>query len=218
MKKPAFTVDQLLSDTLFPEFTRREPNHNQRRVTGDNDNSGSNSSEDEVKSDPLASKVWRLYTKAKDNLPNGARMENLTWRMMTMTLAKSRKVEPIGGSTGDLDDFSTMVEEHDPLLVDETIPSDSITPPSADDTTSLLSSSAPPYTMMIDSLRDDESLQELRNVMVSGSSRASTTSTELVRQQSVSQYVKSWSASLSFTDTQFTFLDNSRKPGTIIGM
>jgi hypothetical protein len=190
MKKPAFTVEQLLSDTLFPEFTPSDPNHNQRRDACDIDNNGDNSNADEGKNDPLASKVWRLYTKAKDNLPNGARMENLTWRMMAMTLAKSRKMEPIGGSTRDLNDFSTMEEEHDPMVIDETMSSYSMTPPAADDTTSLLSSSAPPYTMMMDSLRDDESLHELKNVMVSGSSRASTTSTELVRQQSVSRYVK----------------------------
>ena len=26
--------------------------------------------------DPLVAQVWRLYTKAKDNLPNGVRLEN----------------------------------------------------------------------------------------------------------------------------------------------
>ncbi|KAK9718281.1 Sodium- and chloride-dependent GABA transporter 1 [Basidiobolus ranarum] len=42
--------------------------------------------------DPLATEIWRLYSKAKDNLPNGERLENLTWRMMAMTL-KTRKEE-----------------------------------------------------------------------------------------------------------------------------
>ncbi|KAI8971816.1 hypothetical protein BDF20DRAFT_700191 [Mycotypha africana] len=40
------------------------------------------------KRDPLSSQMWRLYTKAKDSLPNGCRVENLTWRMMAMTLKK----------------------------------------------------------------------------------------------------------------------------------
>ena len=38
--------------------------------------------------DPLAAQVWKAYAKAKTTLPNGPRMENLTWRMMHMTLKK----------------------------------------------------------------------------------------------------------------------------------
>ncbi|KAF9359113.1 hypothetical protein BGX26_000134 [Mortierella sp. AD094] len=40
------------------------------------------------KEDPLAAQVWRLYSKARDSLPNAQRLENLTWRMMAMTLHK----------------------------------------------------------------------------------------------------------------------------------
>jgi GATA-binding protein, other eukaryote len=40
------------------------------------------------KKDPLATRVWRLYTKAKKQLPNQERLENLTWRMMAMNLRK----------------------------------------------------------------------------------------------------------------------------------
>ncbi|KAH9203452.1 hypothetical protein DL95DRAFT_529643 [Leptodontidium sp. 2 PMI_412] len=36
--------------------------------------------------DPLAIQVWRLYSKAGKRLPNRERMENLTWRMMAMSL------------------------------------------------------------------------------------------------------------------------------------
>lgn len=70
--------------------------------------------EQESKPDPLATQVWRLYTKAKDTLPNGSRLENLTWRMMAMTLNKKKEKE----------------EES--------------SPPQPDDTVGLLSSSAPP--------------------------------------------------------------------------
>lgn len=38
------------------------------------------------KKDPLSAQVWKTYTKAKGGLPNGARMENLTWRMMHLKL------------------------------------------------------------------------------------------------------------------------------------
>lgn len=32
--------------------------------------------------DPIASQIWKMYTKQRDALPNGARMENLSWRMV----------------------------------------------------------------------------------------------------------------------------------------
>ncbi|KAJ3115770.1 hypothetical protein HDU96_011118 [Phlyctochytrium bullatum] len=35
--------------------------------------------------------VWRLCSKAKDALPNGARLENLSWRLMHMSLNKERR-------------------------------------------------------------------------------------------------------------------------------
>ncbi|ORY86908.1 hypothetical protein BCR37DRAFT_411704 [Protomyces lactucae-debilis] len=38
--------------------------------------------------DPIAAQVWKMYTKQRKDLPNGARMENLTWRMMAMNLRK----------------------------------------------------------------------------------------------------------------------------------
>ena len=40
------------------------------------------------KKDPLAAQVWKFYHKAKTQLPNGERMENLTWRMMSMNLRR----------------------------------------------------------------------------------------------------------------------------------
>ncbi|KAF9138614.1 hypothetical protein BG015_002321, partial [Linnemannia schmuckeri] len=39
------------------------------------------------KEDPLASQVWKMYSKAKDSL-DGQRMENMTWRMMSLSLHK----------------------------------------------------------------------------------------------------------------------------------
>lgn len=43
--------------------------------------------------DPLATHLWRLYAKAKAGLPNGARMENITWRMMSLKLNKQKEQE-----------------------------------------------------------------------------------------------------------------------------
>ncbi|KAI9363244.1 hypothetical protein BD770DRAFT_469899 [Pilaira anomala] len=67
-------VEAILSDSIFPERKK---------------------SQEEISNttDPLATQVWRLYTKAKDTLPNGTRLENLTWRMMAMTLKKKKSID-----------------------------------------------------------------------------------------------------------------------------
>jgi hypothetical protein len=75
-KKPTTSAttrmaDQVLSCSLFP----------------DNDRPMDQADKDKKK-DPLSSQVWRMYTNAKDSLPNSSRLENLTWRMMAMTLKK----------------------------------------------------------------------------------------------------------------------------------
>lgn len=41
--------------------------------------------------DPLATQIWKLYAKTKKSLPNQERMENMTWRMMSITLSKKRE-------------------------------------------------------------------------------------------------------------------------------
>ncbi|KAJ3042971.1 hypothetical protein HDV00_006278 [Rhizophlyctis rosea] len=41
---------------------------------------------------------WKLCSKAKDALPNGARLENLTWRLMHMNLNKERERKERGKS------------------------------------------------------------------------------------------------------------------------
>lgn len=46
--------------------------------------------------DPLATQVWKAYAKAKDGLPNGPRMENLTWRLMHLTLKKQEEEQAAG--------------------------------------------------------------------------------------------------------------------------
>ncbi|KAH8119342.1 hypothetical protein DFH11DRAFT_1502059 [Phellopilus nigrolimitatus] len=43
--------------------------------------------------DPLAAQVWRMYARTKASLPHAQRMENLTWRMMTLALKKSKEEE-----------------------------------------------------------------------------------------------------------------------------
>ncbi|KAL7421551.1 Sodium- and chloride-dependent GABA transporter 1 [Cryptotrichosporon argae] len=45
-------------------------------------------SEELAKQDPLAAQVWKAYARARGGLPQGHRMENLTWRMMHLTMTK----------------------------------------------------------------------------------------------------------------------------------
>jgi GATA-binding protein len=50
------------------------------------------SPDDAAKKDPLATQVWKAYARAREALPNGHRMENLTWRMMHLTLKKQEEL------------------------------------------------------------------------------------------------------------------------------
>ncbi|KAJ5699130.1 Nitrogen regulatory protein nrfA [Penicillium macrosclerotiorum] len=68
----------MLSDSIFPEWKTGAPR-------------GGDSPEEMQKQDPLAAQIWRLYTRTKANLPNQERMENLTWRMMAMSLKRKER-------------------------------------------------------------------------------------------------------------------------------
>ncbi|KAJ9155220.1 GATA zinc finger [Pleurostoma richardsiae] len=55
---------------------------------------GMSQSPDELqRQDPLATQVWRFFSKTKQMLPNQERMENLTWRLMHLNLRKRRQQE-----------------------------------------------------------------------------------------------------------------------------
>lgn len=45
------------------------------------------------KNDPLGTQIWKLYHKTKGQLPNSERLENLTWRMMSMKLRRKELEE-----------------------------------------------------------------------------------------------------------------------------
>ncbi|KKY22431.1 putative gata transcriptional activator [Diplodia seriata] len=68
----------VLRDTFFPRL------HNDAAAHLDDP--------DEMqKKDPIGTQIWKLYNKQKSQLPNSERMENLTWRMMSMNLRKMRR-------------------------------------------------------------------------------------------------------------------------------
>jgi GATA-binding protein len=53
----------------------------------------SDSPEELQRQDPLATQVWRFFSKTKQMLPNQERMENLTWRMMHLNMRKRAQFE-----------------------------------------------------------------------------------------------------------------------------
>ncbi|TAQ88707.1 hypothetical protein B7494_g2957 [Chlorociboria aeruginascens] len=94
------------------------------------------------KKDPLATQIWRLYSKTKKQLPNQERMENLTWRMMAMNLRKRRQEEaarklsrlnassaPSGIAQLRKSSDQTPMDSSDTMNLDDFIYSDNISTP-----------------------------------------------------------------------------------------
>ncbi|KAM0245242.1 hypothetical protein ACHAQJ_010613 [Trichoderma viride] len=68
----------VLASALFPSL--------------ENAAAGSPGSVEQMQSeDPLASQIWKFFSKTKQQLPNQQRMENLTWRMMALNLRKRQQ-------------------------------------------------------------------------------------------------------------------------------
>ena len=72
---------QILDDAMFPPFS------NDAAAAAANHDS--DSPEELQKNDPLGTQIWKLYSRAKTQLPNAERMENLTWRMMAMNMRRA---------------------------------------------------------------------------------------------------------------------------------
>ncbi|EGX95327.1 Nitrogen regulatory protein areA [Cordyceps militaris CM01] len=70
--------DHLLGDALFPTL-------------GDADGAAGPNLDQMQNDDPLAAQVWKFFTKTKQSLPNQQRMENLTWRMMALSMRKKQQ-------------------------------------------------------------------------------------------------------------------------------
>ncbi|KAH1380043.1 hypothetical protein KXW98_003736 [Aspergillus fumigatus] len=75
----AHVQDGLLQDSLFPEWRNAAPRD------------GVESPDEMQRKDPLATQIWKLYSRTKAQLPNQERMENLTWRMMAMSLKRKER-------------------------------------------------------------------------------------------------------------------------------
>lgn len=72
--------DGLLDSSLFPSLldTGMEPEQSLEQMQQE---------------DPLATQIWKFFSKTKQQLPHQDRMENLTWRMMAVTMRKKKQEE-----------------------------------------------------------------------------------------------------------------------------
>lgn len=98
--------------------------------------------EEMQKKDPLATQIWKMYSRTKSQLPNQQRMENLTWRMMHVSLRKERE-EKEKMQMHDVEDYSTAAH-HDYLVDDDVMNLDDFIAPSFIDTPSGVSPSPGP--------------------------------------------------------------------------
>lgn len=75
-KESRNTRKDLLCESFFPDWK------------DDAASTGLGNPAEMQRQDPLATQIWKLYSKTKTQLPNQERMENLTWRMMAMKLKR----------------------------------------------------------------------------------------------------------------------------------
>lgn len=71
---------ELLREAFFPDWK-----------DASSSSAGLEDPDEMQKKDPLATQIWKLYSKTKTQLPNQERMENLTWRMMAMSLKRKKR-------------------------------------------------------------------------------------------------------------------------------
>jgi GATA-binding protein len=74
---PALSPGGMLDEPIFPAF-------------GNDASTARPESPTELqKNDPLGTQIWKLYSRAKTQLPNAERMSNLTWRMMALNMRRA---------------------------------------------------------------------------------------------------------------------------------
>lgn len=71
----------MLRDPIFPSW--QDDSSTQSGVF--------DSPEEMQKKDPLGIQIWKLYSRTKNQLPNQERMDNLSWRMMSMNLKREQE-------------------------------------------------------------------------------------------------------------------------------
>ncbi|KAH7037559.1 uncharacterized protein B0I36DRAFT_67794 [Microdochium trichocladiopsis] len=112
--------------------------------------------EDMRQNDPLATQIWKFFSRTKQNLPHQGRMENLTWRMMHVDLrkqqeeAKARKAQantlsvPQGTANGPSGiaqlrktSDQNLAQQNDPMNLDDFIFPENVSSPTGLETSPL---------------------------------------------------------------------------------
>ncbi|CAB4476041.1 unnamed protein product [Rhizophagus irregularis] len=89
--KKSTTSSHLFNVSVF-EILLREPYHQNKKLNDDD----SDVSDSDDKKNSWDSSFWKLYTRAKDMLPNGKRLENYSWRMMAIASKRKNDGERFG--------------------------------------------------------------------------------------------------------------------------
>ncbi|KAG8628752.1 hypothetical protein KVT40_002617 [Elsinoe batatas] len=84
----ASTLDSTKLDSPSTDTARRLLRDHEPFFRSDVDVAKDEDIREMQKEDPLGTQIWKLYSKNKLHLPNAERMENLTWRMMSMNLRR----------------------------------------------------------------------------------------------------------------------------------
>jgi GATA-binding protein len=72
--------------------------------------------------DNPVTKIWKLYSHHQASLPNAQRMENITWRMMTMRLRKEKEASSADSTTIDTPSPSTDASVKTEPGLDQRVP------------------------------------------------------------------------------------------------
>ncbi|GBC08162.1 hypothetical protein RclHR1_07940001 [Rhizophagus clarus] len=90
-KKSSISTNSFKVSDIF-DILLREPYHQKKKINDDD----SDDSDSEHKKNSWDASIWRLYTKAKDILPDGIRLENYSWRMMAIASKRKNEGEKLG--------------------------------------------------------------------------------------------------------------------------
>jgi hypothetical protein len=82
----------------------------------------SSSPEEMVEQDPLATRMWRLYRSSTTFLPDSVRLENMTWRMMAMTLRRKETKRNCPNNNSMQVDSPTVAHQSPPQRPSSAVP------------------------------------------------------------------------------------------------
>ncbi|KAI6000564.1 hypothetical protein EDD15DRAFT_2159814 [Pisolithus albus] len=117
-KQPIFS--DIFSDDLFTPMTKDAgpSSYASPRLSGSPDlqltplEHSEAKPEELARQDPLATQVWKMYTRTKAHLPHAQRMENITWRMMALELRKKKDEEEEGNQV-DVPEKRVRIKDED---------------------------------------------------------------------------------------------------------